>query len=244
MTIRERILIGVAGVAVLLSCACRRLPGEPEGSAEAPGEKSSENFDQLYSQNCAGCHGANAQGGPALALANPIYLAIAPDASIRRAVAQGIRGTMMPAFATDFGGMLTDAQIDEIVRGLKEKWSRPEAETVSGAPPYSRDLAGDPSRGAAAFQVNCAQCHGNNGEGVPARGGSVVDDSFLALVSDQGLRTTILAGRPDLGHPDWRGDGSHQPLTDQELTDIVAWLSSKRVTAPGRPYPGPKEATN
>jgi cytochrome c oxidase cbb3-type subunit 3/ubiquinol-cytochrome c reductase cytochrome c subunit len=243
MTIRKKILIGITGVALLLNCACRRFPGEPEGSAEAPGAESSVNFEQLYSQNCAGCHGANGQGGPALALANPIYLAVAPDASIRRTVAQGIRGTMMPAFATTFGGMLTDAQIDEIVRGLKEKWSRREAEAVSSAPPYSRDLAGDPSRGAVDFQVNCAQCHGNNGEGGP-KGGDVVDDSFLALVSDQGLRTTILAGRPDLGHPDWRGDGSHQPLTDQELTDIVAWLGSKRVTAPGRPYPGPKEATN
>jgi cytochrome c oxidase cbb3-type subunit III len=243
MTFRGKILIGMAGVALLVNCGCGRFPGQPEGSAEAAGEKSSLNFDQLYSQNCAGCHGANGKGGPALALANPIYLAIAPDASIRRTVAQGIRGTMMPAFATTFGGMLTDAQIDEIVRGLKENWRRPEAEAISGAPPYSRDLTGDPSRGAVDFQVNCAQCHGNNGEGGP-KGRDVVDDSFLALVSDQGLRTTILAGRPDLGQPDWRGDGSHQPLTDQELTDIVAWLSSKRVTAPGRPYPGPKEATN
>ena len=29
---------------------------------------------------------------------------------------------------------------------------------------------------------------------------------FLALVSDQGLRTIVIAGRPELGAPDWRGN--------------------------------------
>jgi cytochrome c oxidase cbb3-type subunit 3/ubiquinol-cytochrome c reductase cytochrome c subunit len=36
--------------------------------------------------------------------------------------------------------------------------------------------------------------------------------------------------------PDWRND-SAQPLTDQQVTDIVAWLASHRAPNPGQPYP-------
>ena len=36
--------------------------------------------------------------------------------------------------------------------------------------------------------------------------------------------------------PDWRSDAA-QPLTDQQITDVVAWLASKRTANPGQPYP-------
>ena len=51
-----------------------------------------------------------------------------------------------------------------------------------------------------------------------------MDPSYLALVSDQGLRTTVIAGRPDLGMPDWRGYVAGQPLTPQQVSDVTAWL--------------------
>jgi hypothetical protein len=68
------------------------------------------------------------------------------------------------------------------------------------------------------------------------KAGSIVDGSYLALISDQALRSIVIAGRPDEGMPDWRTDAA-QPLTDQQITDIVAWLSSKRIANPGQPYP-------
>ena len=73
----------------------------------------------------------------------------------------------------------------------------------------------------------------NNGVG---KIGSIVDGSYLALISDQGLRSITTAGRPDEGMPDWRSDAG-QPMTNQQITDIVAWLASKRVVNPGQPYP-------
>jgi mono/diheme cytochrome c family protein len=239
MSARPRVLIGLTALILMLEEGCLRFPGQPGASADATGNDAPD-FARLYAQNCAGCHGANGAGGPALALSNPVYLAIAPDAGIRRAIALGVDGTMMPAFSTGYGGMLTDAEVDAIARGLREKWGRSQPGAAPGAPPYSARLAGDAKRGARSFTASCAGCHGENGEG-GRKAASVVDDSFLALVSDQGLRTTILAGRPDLGQPDWRGDGAVEPLSDQELTDIVAWMASRRATAPGRPYPAPKE---
>jgi cytochrome c oxidase cbb3-type subunit III len=57
------------------------------------------------------------------------------------------------------------------------------------------------------------------------------------LVSDQQLRTIVIAGRPELGAPDWRGDVPGRPMSSQDVSDVVAWLSSKRPKFPGQPYP-------
>jgi hypothetical protein len=64
--------------------------------------------------------------------------------------------------------------------------------------------------------------------------GSIVDPSFLALVSDQSLRTTVIAGRPDLGKPDWREVVPGHRLTPQQISDLVAWLAGHRQPVPGR----------
>ncbi len=57
-----------------------------------------------------------------------------------------------------------------------------------------------------------------------------MDRAYLALVSDQALRTLIIAGRPDLGHPDWRSYVPGRPLSAQQVSDLVAWLAAKRQT--------------
>jgi len=68
-----------------------------------------------HTANCAGCHGPDGRGGAAIALANQVYLAIANDAAIRERIADGVKGTSMPAFAQASGGPLTSKQIDVIV---------------------------------------------------------------------------------------------------------------------------------
>jgi cytochrome c oxidase cbb3-type subunit 3/ubiquinol-cytochrome c reductase cytochrome c subunit len=62
-----------------------------------------------------------------------------------------------------------------------------------------------------------------------------MDPSYLALVSDQYLRTTVIAGRADLGMPDWRGYNSGRPLAPGEISDVVSWLVAQRRPVPGRP---------
>src|SRR5260370_42344555 len=81
-------------------------------------------FATLYQRNCAGCHGQDGKGNTALALANPVYLAIASDDTIRRATASGIRGSLMPAFAKSTGGMLTDEQVEILVREMRTRWAK------------------------------------------------------------------------------------------------------------------------
>jgi hypothetical protein len=55
-----------------------------------------------------------------------------------------------------------------------------------------------------------------------------VDPSFLALVSDQNLRTTVIVGRPELGAPDWRSDVPGKPMSPDDVSDVVAWLVAQR----------------
>jgi mono/diheme cytochrome c family protein len=195
-------------------------------------------FGALYADNCAACHGANGRAGAAIALANPVYLAIVDERSLRTTIADGVRGTSMPAFAQRAGGMLTDKQIDALVSGIRASWSRPEALAGANPPSYAATSTGDIHRGAAVYQTFCQSCHGADGQGGP-KGSAITNDSFLALTSDQGLRTAVIVGRPELGAPDWRGNVADRPMANQDITDVVSWLASRRVAAPGQPYSTP-----
>ncbi len=220
--------------AVLLS-GCGKPYDQLQTKAEALAPRQVLEFTTLYSESCAACHGENGRGGAAIALANPVYLALADDRAIRNVIANGVRGTAMPAFAESAGGLLTDKQIDVITAKMRARWSKPGILDGANPPQYAAKSAGDPQRGQGVFNTYCESCHGPDGHGGP-KGSTITNDSFLALISDQGLRTVVIAGRPELGQPDWRGDVRGKPLSDQEVTDLVAWLASRRAEVPGQPY--------
>jgi cytochrome c oxidase cbb3-type subunit 3 len=239
---RFRLLIlGAVGLTALGLNGCSNARGRP-GPGEMPVVPSEiSDFSTLYEQNCSGCHGSEGKGGAAIALANPVYLAIADDAILRRAAAVGIPKTSMPAFAQSAGGMLTDKQIDVIVSGIRERWSKPDVFHGADSPPYSSSGPGDSARGSEVYAVYCSSCHGTGGRG-GQKASSIVDGSFLALVSDQELRAIVIAGRPELGAPDWRGNIPGRPMSAQEISDVVGWLASQRPKFPGQPFPSTAKA--
>jgi cytochrome c oxidase cbb3-type subunit III len=212
-------------LAATLLVACDRLPGRPRQEDRPLRPHEVMDFAQLYGDNCAGCHGANGMLGPATALANPTYQAWADDAAMRRTITAGVPGTSMPAFAISGGGWLTDAQIDALIHEMRTQWTTTPA--PANLPPYASDGGGDVGRGATLFAQRCGVCHDPNGKGTP-HGGSVTDAAYLTLVSDQALRTAVVAGRPDLGMPDWRGSPPWPPLAPQQVSDLVAWMASHR----------------
>lgn len=224
----------LAACALLLAVAgCSRFPGEPKPGIEVPRPESVTSFSALYGQNCAGCHGDKGQNGVSFDLANPVYQAWADDASVKNIIANGEPGTQMSAFAQSAGGFLTDAQVDVLVKGMRSQWGKPDALNGQAPPPYTTTLKGDAVRGQQVYQTACARCHQKPSE-------NIANPTYLALVSDRMLRTLIVAGRPDIGQPDWRGDVPGRALTDQDVTDLVAWLASRRIATPGQPYPHPQ----
>jgi mono/diheme cytochrome c family protein len=217
---------------------CEAMPGRPRPDARELAPTEVMAFATLYARNCAGCHGESGRLGAARALNDPVYLAVVPRERLRHVIVDGVPGTAQPPFALSAGGPLTDQQIDVLVAGIEDGWRRPGAVAGQPIPPYDggRASGGEPGnadRGRGVFASACARCHGDDGRGSP-RGGGVVDPSYLALVSDQHLRTTVIAGRNDLGMPDWRGDGGGAPLSSQQVSDVVAWLVAQRQAVPGR----------
>jgi cytochrome c oxidase cbb3-type subunit 3 len=134
----------------------------------------------------------------------------------------------MPAFAQNAGGFLTEAQVDALVRGIRERWTKPAALGSDTPPAYAATHPGDAARGHNVFATYCSSCHGSEGRG--GRAGSIVDSSYLALVGDRHLRTVTIVGMPALGAPDWRGDVPGKPMSDADVTDVVTWLAAQRQT--------------
>ena len=221
-------------LAVVGCFGCSSSPGRPGPNSEIIPPDQIMDFKILYANNCAGCHGANGKGGAAVSLSDPVFLAIADDAAIRDTADNGVPGTPMPAFAQSAGGMLTDKQIDAIVRGIRS-WEKPGGFAGVSLPAYEVRTAADPHKGVAVYATYCSSCHGPDGKG-SKRASSIVNGSYLALVSDQDLRTNVIVGRPEMGAPDWRNDVPGRPMSTEEISDVVAWLAAQRPQFPGQPY--------
>jgi mono/diheme cytochrome c family protein len=211
------------------SLGCNRKVGPPDDQDELMRPENVASFDRLYKQNCSACHGENGSGGPALDLANPKYQALVDDASSKRWITSGMPGTQMPAFGESAGGFLTPQQVDVLVAGMRARWGSKD-HGAAEMPPYSSSVVGNVEHGQDLFRVSCASCHQQGQQ-------KITDASYLSLVSDQSLRTIVIAGRTDLGHPDWNQVRHGQPSTDQDVSDVIAYLHSLRSDTPGQPYP-------
>jgi len=130
--------------------------------------------------------------------------------------------------------------VDAIVAGMRKDWRKPDAFAGAAPPPYAQpDAGGNAAHGQQVYETRCASCHREHARQQPT------SPVYLSLVSDQALRTIIVAGRPDIGQPDWRLIQSDvvsgtpkaspsgyispsSPLAAQDVTDLVTYLHSLR----------------
>jgi cytochrome c oxidase cbb3-type subunit III len=210
------------------AAGCEHAPGYPPSPVARPSDVN--DFAALFNENCAACHGAGGKNGPAIDLSNPEYQALVDDATLRKWISNGMPGTEMPAFAQSAGGMLTDAQVNALIAGMRAAWAKPNAFAGSAPPPYAGASAGDAAHGQQTYSARCASCH-------TAQAQDITSPNYLALVGDQALRSIIIAGRPDIGQPDWDHVSANgqaaAPLASQDVDNIVAYLASLRGTDSG-----------
>jgi mono/diheme cytochrome c family protein len=221
------------------------LPAKPKLADQYVPPHKETSFNVLYQENCVACHGASGKLGPAPPINDGLFLALIPPKELQRVISEGRTGTLMPAFAADQGGHLTDEQIKVLAEGVTQNW-RSMDQAPKGAPPYfvpqaksARAAPGNKEEGLKVFSRACASCHGDHGQGGRYGGeadgkpvGAINDPNFLALLSDQALRRLVITGRPDLRMPDYAGimgrPEDFQALTAENVTDVVALLASWR----------------
>ncbi len=230
----------LAVLAAFVLSGCDKIPGKPDPSHRWQPPESNLDFDALYQANCRACHSDGHGLAASINLSDPNYVAFVDPAMLRKVTAEGVVGTSMPGFSHVQGGPLTDAQLKVMQEGILAWGSggpRP-----ADLPPYQAQGPGNPEAGKVVFQAACASCHGPDGSGVAGKGASIVDPAYLHLVSDQYLRTVIVVGRPEIGHPGFRDLPVGRILTDAEVNDLVAWLAARRTPDVGSlPPPNPDQ---
>jgi mono/diheme cytochrome c family protein/cytochrome c2 len=177
----------------------------------------------LFGVFCAGCHGVEGAGRRYASssivfpsVGNPDFIQIASDDYLRATITHGRSGRRMPAWGEKDGG-LTPTEIDSIITYLRSR---------APGSPEKLDIRlpkGSVERGEKGFARTCASCHGpraTDGE-APA----IAHPQFLAAATDEYIAASVLRGRtgtsmrhfglPTLSFP---------TLTEQEISDIIAWL--------------------
>ena len=105
-------------VFVVVDGGCN-LPGRPNPADRPVPRGPGLEFGVLYGQNCAGCHGSDGKLGPAPPLNDPLFRAIVPEEELQGVLTKGRKKALMPAFAKENGGLLTEAQIQVLVMEIK-----------------------------------------------------------------------------------------------------------------------------
>ncbi len=182
------------------------------------------NGANLYSKNCAACHGQNGDGGIGIPLSLASFQSSVDDDYLRRTIRHGRPGRVMPAF-----GALSDAEVDAIVKHVRD-WNKGPRRTF--AQPH---VKGDPKHGKQLFGQYCAACHGANGEGgkgtgvtfsrprdLPIMAPALHNPGFLASASDSMIKTILIKGRTGTPMRSFLKAG----LKEKDINDIVSYVRS------------------
>jgi mono/diheme cytochrome c family protein len=88
------------------------------------------------------------------------------------------------------------------------------------------------SSGQQLWALNCAACHGANGQGVDAP--ALNSQQFFEGTSDEQIAGIVRGGVPGTAMPAWWNEYGG-PLTDQQIAEVVSYVRSWEKTAPSCP---------
>lgn len=184
----------------------------------------------LFGAFCSGCHGREGQGhrAPGMAafpsVANPDFLAIAPDALIRETILRGRPGRRMRAWGDGSTGLRPD-DVPAIVSHLRALARVPAPTDARPA----RWVNGDRREGQRLFAAACAGCHGPNGEGGegPALNNRVLQefatDTYFVETIARGRRGTAMAAFTEPAPV-------RRTLSREEIESVVTFIRTWGVT--------------
>ena len=209
------------------------------GAAAQGGTGDPTRGGELYVENCAMCHGIDGQGRIGASLDS--FPGIMIDSTLRQAIAEGIDGSVMPAWVLSAGGPLADQEVDDIVSYIIASFEG--TEPIAPAPTYQApnipplpEVEGDPSLGAVIYQANCIVCHGDQGQG---RFGKPLAQAWPANQPDIFIRQVVREGISGTVMPGWASDLSG-PLSDEDIDNVTAYvLTLAPVSASPTPTPPP-----
>jgi cytochrome c oxidase cbb3-type subunit 3 len=178
----------------------------------------------LFGDNCAMCHGLNAQGSHGFPnLTTTSWLWGGDPDSIAETIRVGInsphpdsRTSQMPAFGHD--QILQPPDVDKVVAFVRSLSDPSTAKTTK-----PRDV----DAGKEIFAANCAACHGEDAKGKNDTGAPNLTDKFWIYGGDvQTITNTVWNGRQ--GHmPSWEGR-----LTPLNRKILALYLFDQRMPTP------------
>ncbi|TAK36640.1 MAG: c-type cytochrome [Chloroflexota bacterium] len=197
---------------------------------------------ELYSRNCAPCHGETGDKVSGIQLRSKGFLQQKGDTLLKQTIARG-NAKGMPAWGKESGGPFSDDQINGLVAYLSaaaaDTGSSPSAGASASPSPSASGSAGSnasgtsgPSSSAApagggaisadliakgkeVFTKNCTACHGETRDRIPTC--KLTDKSWVEEKGDAGLTNSVTNGKG--GMPAWAGK-----LSTDEIKAVVAFL--------------------
>lgn len=172
----------------------------------------------VYAENCAVCHGGAGEGIGEMPALDSEALRTMTETDLSRVIARGRDNTVMAAWAVDEGGILTSAQVTDMVTFIQSAdWVTVEQRVadlgLTPPEPVQLELTEDilttvaslaegetMVEGLTLYAENCAACHGGQGEGTtlaPAIDSAelrATDPLEIARVIEYGSPGTLMAG--------------------------------------------------
>ena len=157
-----------------------------------------------------------------------------------RALASMYRPAEFAAADGDFAALGQRTEMDALVAYMQWLGHAVPRECTFGDVAATNPLSGNREaiqRGMGLYANNCAQCHGDQGEGMPGAVPSLVDDEFLAQKGDApdgayfGLIACGSDAKKKIGRPGDPGGGMTAfggQLSDEEIWSLVSWIRSQQ----------------
>lgn len=182
------------------------------------------NGEQLYSNHCSACHGANGDGGVGVPLSLPDFQYGVTNDYLEKTIRLGRPGRIMPAFTK-----LSNIEIKAIVKHIRT-WA-------PGKPfKYSnKKINGNVKHGKEIYAKSCAACHGATGQGgkgtgvtfsrprdLPVIAPALNNPGFLASAPDLMIKTVLMNGREGTPMLSFLKQG----LSEKDIDDVVTYVRS------------------